>query len=405
MTGATRANLRPAFEVLGALAATGVAFYLGARFDIADFLSQLSQQSRLGVDMANLGPGLLVLAGAMGVVSVRRWKESVDERRELDETRDVLAGSEDRYRSLVDVSPAPIVLSDANAHIVFANDAAVHLLRAPSATALLTQDITRFVDPGSMPRFAARAEAVMRGENVVAHDVSLQRMDGTTVNVQILSVPASIDGAPGVQTVLQDVSHMAEIADALQRACVDTVEAMARLAEVRDPYTYGHQKRVSELGAAMARYMGLDASTVESVRIAGLVHDIGKINVPVEILSKPGRLTETEFDLIKTHAQRGFEILEPIEFPWPIAEIVHQHHERLDGSGYPRGISDGDIRLESRILAVADTVEAVASDRPYRPALGLGAALKIATEGRGTLYDPACVDACAAVAESVIASN
>jgi HD-GYP domain-containing protein (c-di-GMP phosphodiesterase class II) len=151
--------------------------------------------------------------------------------------------------------------------------------------------------------------------------------------------------------------------------------------------------------------MGLPVSSLRAIHVAGIVHDIGKINVPLEILSKPGKLTDVELELIKVHAERGYEILSPIEFPWPIADIVRQHHERLDGSGYPLGLTGDEMLPEARIIAVADVVEAIASDRPYRPSRGLDTAFDVIREGRGTLYDPASVDACIAVAAGVIAAE
>jgi PAS domain S-box-containing protein/putative nucleotidyltransferase with HDIG domain len=400
-----RENVVPVVEMVVALAATAVALILGERFQVASILRDVSQRAKVGLDIANLGPGLFVMVSGFGFMSVRRWKEAVDERRVLSETRDVLAGSEERYRSLVEMSPAPIVVSDAATRIIFVNDAAVHLLRAPSAEAVLGQPISDYVHSANMAHAMELYVRVLAGETIATDELRLRRADGTDVVVQLLSVFGSIDGSPCVQNVLQDVTHLTKVADTLQRACVDTVEAMARLADARDPYTSGHQARVAELAEAMARHMGLPPTTLRAIHVAAIVHDIGKINVPLEILSKPGKLTEAEFDLIKMHAELGYEILAPIEFPWPIADIVRQHHERLDGSGYPLGITGDEMLPESRILAVADVVEAIASDRPYRPARGLDAAFDVIRQGRGTLYDPASVDACFAVAASVITSE
>jgi PAS domain S-box-containing protein/putative nucleotidyltransferase with HDIG domain len=400
-----RENITPIVEVLVALFATAVALFLGERFQVASLLRDVSQRARVGVDIANLGPGLLVMVGGLGVMSVRRWREAADERRELSQTRDVLAGSEERYRSLVEMSPAPIVVSDAATRIVFVNAAAVHLLRAASPQALVGRPISDFVNSGNMAHAMELYARVLAGETISTDELRLRRADGTDVVVQLLSVFGSIDGAPCVQNVLQDVTHLAEVADTLQRACVDTVEAMARLADARDPYTSGHQARVAELAEAMARHMGLPASSLRAIHVAGIVHDIGKINVPLEILSKPGKLTDVEFELIKIHAERGYEILSPIEFPWPIADIVRQHHERLDGSGYPQGLTGDETLPEARVIAVADVVEAIASNRPYRPSRGLDAAFDVIRQGRGTLFDPEAVDACFAVAASVIASE
>ncbi len=172
------------------------------------------------------------------------------------------------------------------------------------------------------------------------------------------------------------------------------VQALSALIEMRDPYTAGHQRRVADLSCVMAQKMGWPAGRVESLRLAGLVHDIGKIRVPAEILSSTRRLTEAEYEIIKTHSAASHEVLSGISFPGPVAEAVYQHHERLDGSGYPRGLAGADILMEARVLAVADVVEAIASDRPYRRALGLDAALDEIAGHRGLLYDEVVVDAC-----------
>ncbi len=179
-----------------------------------------------------------------------------------------------------------------------------------------------------------------------------------------------------------------------RKALDGTVEAIAMTCELRDPYTAGHEKRVAQLACAIAKKMRLSENQIEGIRVTSYIHDIGKIEVPAEILSKPTRLTDIEFSLIKAHAQTGYKILKGVEFPWPVAQIVLQHQERLDGSGYPNGLKGKEIMLEARILAVADTVEAMSSHRPYRPALGLDMALKEITQKKGILYDPAVVDAC-----------
>jgi putative nucleotidyltransferase with HDIG domain len=173
-----------------------------------------------------------------------------------------------------------------------------------------------------------------------------------------------------------------------------TIEALARTTEMRDPYTSGHQQRVSQLACAIAAKMGLDEKTVDGVRVSGLVHDVGKVSIPAEILSKPGGLTPLEFSLVKEHVRVGFDVLKGVVFPWPVVETVLQHHERLDGSGYPCGLKGEAINLGARILAVADVVEAMASHRPYRPALGIDAALKEIRERQGKLYDSEAVEAC-----------
>lgn len=180
----------------------------------------------------------------------------------------------------------------------------------------------------------------------------------------------------------------------LRKAMDQTIQAMSFTVEIRDAYTASHQRRVAELATAIAEEMGLSKEQIEGIRLAAAIHDIGKISTPAEILNKAGRLTEIEFSIIKSHPQVGFEILKKIEFPWPIAKIVLQHHERLDGSGYPMGLRKDESMLEARILSVADVVEAMSSHRPYRPALGLEEALKEITQKKGILYDPGVVNSC-----------
>ncbi len=172
------------------------------------------------------------------------------------------------------------------------------------------------------------------------------------------------------------------------------MQSIAAVVETRDPYTAGHQKRVADLSWAIAREMGLSEDQREGLRLAAMIHDIGKISIPSEILSKPTKLTEIEYRLIKIHPQSGHDILKDVEFPWPIHRMVLEHHERVNGSGYPHGCTGSEMLMESRILAVADVVESIASHRPYRPAKGMDAALAEIKENRGTLYDAGCVDAC-----------
>lgn len=192
------------------------------------------------------------------------------------------------------------------------------------------------------------------------------------------------------QALLKNLEQVAQLRDSLE----DTVRAIATIVEMRDPYTAGHQSKVADLAVAIAKQMGLSDEQVHAIYLAGLVHDLGKIQIPAEILSKPGKLTDIEFSLIKVHPQAGYDILKSIDFPWPIADMVLQHHERLDGSGYPQGLKGEYILLEARILAVSDVVEAISAHRPYRAGLGIEFALDTITKGRDRFYDPQVVDAC-----------
>ena len=181
---------------------------------------------------------------------------------------------------------------------------------------------------------------------------------------------------------------------ALDKALNDSITAMSKMVEMRDPYTAGHQTKVADLSVAIARELKLPEEHVKYLRIAALIHDIGKIYIPSDILNKPGKLRDMEWELIRIHAQGSYDILKNIEFPWPIAQIAWQHHERLDGSGYPGGLGGDQIMLEAKIVAVADVVAAMSSFRPYRPSLGIDKALEEISHNRGALYDPAIVDAC-----------
>ena len=224
------------------------------------------------------------------------------------------------------------------------------------------------------------------GKVIGVMQVQSNRLDGYTKDDMAL-----LSGLANVTAVaIQNARLIQEIRQALD----GTVGIVGDTVEIRDPYTAGHQRRVTELACAIARKLELPEEKIEGLRVAGLLHDIGKMAIPAEILSKPTRLTEIEFGLIRNHPQVAFDLLKRIHFQWPVADIVLQHHERLDGSGYPNGLKSDEILLEARIIAVADVVEAMASHRPYRAALGLEAALDEISKNKGSKYDPQVVDAC-----------
>lgn len=221
------------------------------------------------------------------------------------------------------------------------------------------------------------------------------------LSVLALPLPDASDQGKGLYLFFRDLTAIKEKEkqllaniERLHTSFSQTIEVLAQTVESRDPYTAGHQRRTALLSAQIARGMGLEEESSRGIFMAAAIHDVGKISVPSEILSKPGVLHPIEMALVKTHAEEGYQILRKVDFPWHIAEIIRQHHERLDGSGYPRGLKNGEILLEAKILAVADTVEAMASHRPYRPSLGVEAALKFVEEGRERLFDGVVVDAC-----------
>lgn len=215
-----------------------------------------------------------------------------------------------------------------------------------------------------------------------------------------LFIELSDDTAYGIHTLrlreefLATSTQRDEMLIKLKDSLEGTVQSIAKIVEARDPYTAGHQHRVADLAVAIARELGLDSDTIEGIYIAAQVHDVGKIQIPSEILTKPTKLTDLEYKMIQTHSQTGYEILKKVHFPWPVADIVHQHHEKLDGSGYPNALKGDDILLQAQIVGVADVVEAMASHRPYRASLGVEFALSDIEQGKGTLYKAEIVDCC-----------
>lgn len=226
--------------------------------------------------------------------------------------------------------------------------------------------------------------------------VPLVRKDGSSLTCQVLAVARRDLGGRivGYDKMLRDISAQVQEIERLHTHWEEAIALLSRVAEVRDPYTAGHQTRVAGLAVAIAARLGQSAEEIEQTRNAALLHDIGKVSVPSEILSKPGRLSKSETDLIRSHPSIGFGILEGTDLERMIGTIILQHHERLDGSGYPNGLTDADIVLEAKILAVADVVEAMMSHRPYRPALGLDTALAEIGAKSGIEYEPEVVDAC-----------
>jgi PAS domain S-box-containing protein/putative nucleotidyltransferase with HDIG domain len=243
---------------------------------------------------------------------------------------------------------------------------------------------------------------IATGRTSIVSNTVFWRKDNSGFPVEYEATPMREKGAIiGAVIIFRDITERKQAEEDIKRSLTmlktalhGTVDALSSASETRDPYTAGHQRRVTQLACAIAEKMQLDAKVIDGMRVAALLHDIGKIYVPAEFLSKPGKLSEIERDLLKTHPQVGYDILKNIDFPWPVAEIVLQHHEKIDGSGYPRGLAGKEILLEARIVAVADIIEAMASHRPYRPSLGIEAALREIREKKSTLYDPEIVDVC-----------
>ncbi|ADE12460.1 HD domain-containing phosphohydrolase [Sideroxydans lithotrophicus] len=279
--------------------------------------------------------------------------------------------------------------------------------RGPTGAAIRSGELQEVKDAYTDPRFAPwRAEAIACK---CASILALPLMDSEGHAFGAITIDAAETNAfdeEEIRLLRELASDLAygiinlRSAAQLRKGLEDAIQAIAATVEMRDPYTAGHQRRVAQLAVAIATRMGLAPERIHGIRLAGTVHDVGKIGVPAEILSKPGTLDGTEFNLIKRHPGVGYEILKDVDFPWPIAQMVRSHHERQDGSGYPDGLKGEEILLETRIIAVADVVEAMASYRPYRPGLGMQAALEEIVANRGVSYDALVVDACCQVIEA-----
>lgn len=329
------------------------------------------------------------------LVTIRRaWEKRTADR--------ALQDSEERYRELVENASDVIYTHDLEGHFTSSNPAASRVY-GYTMQEILQLNIAQIVDPEYLPVAQENIRSKLEGlEETGPYELLTHRKDGEPAWVEVStrlvsknSVPVEIEGIARDITERKLAEQEREQSLArLRRTLEQTVYALAAAVEMRDPYTAGHQRRVADLATAIADEMDLPEDRSRGVRMAGLIHDVGKIHIPAEILSKPTRLTEAEWSMIKTHPQVGYDILKEIEFPWPVARIVLQHHERFNGSGYPQGLSDKEILLEARILGVSDVVEAMASHRPYRPAHAVEEALGEIRENRGILYDPEAVDAC-----------
>jgi PAS domain S-box-containing protein len=308
-----------------------------------------------------------------------------------------LRHAEERYRSVFENAQEGIFRSIPEGKIIMANPAMAKMSGYASPEEMMTSvtDMARqlYVNPEDRK---ALLNMIEEQGPVKGFETQFYRKDGSIIWI-FLTMHAIRDEKGQIiyyDGITGDITNLKQTAERIRKALGATVQAIAVTVEARDPYTAGHQRRVSDLAHAIATEMNLPTDQIDGIRMAAAIHDLGKISVPAEILSKPTKLTDLEFGIIKTHAQSGHDILKDIEFPWPIARMVLEHHERMDGSGYPRNLKEDDILMEARILAVSDVVEAIGSHRPYRPSLGIDAALEEIENNRGTHYDTRTVDAC-----------
>ncbi len=320
-----------------------------------------------------------------------RYRERLEEK--VAEKTAALLESEEKYRTVIENAvEAVFVLQDGM--IKFFNPSVPQLTEL-SEEDLQTTPFLEFVHPEDRAAARDRYARRLRGEALPdEYTFRIVGSDGEILWTEIRSVRIEWEGRPATLNFARDVTERRRAEEALKEALSGTIEAIGLTTETRDPYTAGHQRRVTELAVAIAEELEFDEQRIKGIQAAGLMHDIGKMAVPAEILSKPSALTDMEMALIESHPRVAYDILKSVKFPWPLAQIVLQHHERIDGSGYPQGLRGDEILIEARVLAVADTVEAMASHRPYRAALGIDAALKEIEAHRGTHYDPEIADAC-----------
>jgi PAS domain S-box-containing protein len=328
----------------------------------------------------------------------------VTERKQAESQREAvleeLRKSEEKYRLVVENAKEAILITR-DAKIVFVNRAAIDMI-GYSEEILTPKPFADFIHPDDRNMVADHYIRRMKEEEVPAvYSFRLLSQDGTVKWVELTVAVIQWKGRLATLNFLKNITERKQMEDErkqsferMRNALKATVHSISLTVEKKDPYTSGHQQRVSDLARLIAIEMGLSTEQQDFIRTAANIHDIGKIAIPSEILSKPAKLTALEYNLIKTHAQSGYDILKDIEFPWPVADVVLQHHERLDGSGYPQGIKGTNILLEARILAIADVVEAMSSHRPYRPAKGIEAAMEEISSNKGVLYDVDAVDAC-----------
>ncbi len=311
-----------------------------------------------------------------------------------------LKASEENYRDLILNLGDGVSIVDLREIFTFANPAMDAIFGLPPGQ-LVGHWISEFVSDESMVEIRRQTEKRSRGERS-SYEIEITTPAGQHRQILVSATPKyQNDDFIGTLSIVRDITdrrlaveELTRSYTRLNRAMDQTINALATTLGKRDPYTSTHQRRVTQLVLAIARDLGLPEAQVAGIRVASILHDIGKIYIPSEILAKPTKLTEVEFDIIKNHSLAGYEILQGIEFPWPVADIVHQHHERLDGSGYPKGLGGDQILLEAKILSVADVVEAISSDRPYRPAHSIETALDEITKFQGRYYAPEVVAVC-----------
>ena len=304
--------------------------------------------------------------------------------------------SEERFRALGENAPDIIYTLNTSGLFTYVNPACETIL-GHRKEEVIGRSFIDFINSEAVENLISSPENIRNNHDAIKNiTTKILSKDGSE-RLFTMSCSSNLDASgevAGLVGTLKDISELKRNFDKLQKAMQGTISAMSTIVDTRDPYTAGHQRRVADLACAIAEEMNFPEDSIEGIRMASLIHDVGKINIPVEILSKPGELNKFEFNIIKTHPEVGYNILKKVEFTYPVAQTVYEHHERMDGSGYPRGISGDEIFIGARIIAVADVVEAMGSHRPYRPSRGIDKALEEVLRHRGVYYDPEVVDAC-----------
>ncbi len=324
----------------------------------------------------------------------------------VDQTSQEIVKTRDNYREIFENATEIILSLSLDGQLLFVNPMWEKLL-GYTKTQIQQKSIYEYIAPNRRTEFRSLLGQVSSGRSEIMVETALVAKSGAKIYVEGSIVPRYRDGEIiGLSVFLRDVSERKEMetalhitTDNLRRIFPSVIHTLATTVEIRDPYTAGHQVRVANLCYRIATELKINESIVEGLYIAGQLHDIGKISIPADILSKPGKLHEAEYQLIQQHVMIGYNLLKNIEFPWPVAEYILQHHERNDGSGYPQGLKRDEISLESKILIVSDVVEAISSHRPYRPSLGVDAAREAIISGKGTLFEDEVVEACLSVLE------
>jgi len=320
---------------------------------------------------------------------------------ELHRAHESLQASKGNFRRSLAESPFGIRIVSQKGKPLYVNTAFLDIFDYESAGEWKTKPSRRYTIK-SLDEHRLRKEKRRSGQTEAEeYELEILGKNGTVRHIQVWRKPVLWDGESQYQVLYADITErkraeeeLLRTLERLNKALEATIEIMVQAIEARDPYTAGHQQRVADLAQAIAAEMDLGKDRIAGIYMAGVVHDIGKLSIPAEILAKPSKLSDIEYALIKEHALIGYDILKNMDFPCPLAEVIYQHHERMDGSGYPRNLKGEEILLEARIMAVADVVEAMSSHRPYRAARGIAAALEEIESGRGSLYDDTVVEAC-----------